>query len=155
MVLVHGACIAHGGGDTDLGALEGVGAHARHAGAVGHDLGGVLLVLGVLDELLMFAGTALADAAEGEDGDGEEHDATHHTADDVFGLGAEAVPFLLDALHARRAVRAVKFDGVRGAVEIGLVGRSQGRVQVEDLEKVKNTYLTTLMLCQLPVLSPH
>lgn len=129
VVLVHGSCIAHGGGNMDLGALEGVGAHARHAGAVGHDLGGVLLVLGILDEFLMLARTALADAAEGEDGDGQEHDATHHAADDVFGLGAEAVPFLLDALHARRAVGAVKFDGVRVAVEVGLIGRSQGRAK--------------------------
>lgn len=65
----------------------------------------------------MLAGAALSDAAEGEDGDGEQDDAPDYAADDVLGLGAEAVPFLLDALNGGSAVGAIELDWFRVAVE--------------------------------------
>jgi hypothetical protein len=150
-VLVHGTGIAHDGRSGDLGTLEGVVAHARHAVAVGQDFSGVLLVLGVLDEFLVLAGAALSDAAEGEDGDGEEDHAPDHAADDVLGLRAEAVPFLLDVLNRGSAVGAIELDGFRVAVEL-VSYYFKGRV-LEWGNLI--TYLTTLMLCQLPLLSPH
>lgn len=95
-VLIHGTSIAHGDGRGDnMGTLEGIVAHAI---AVGQDFSGVLLVLGVLDEFLVLARATLSDAAEGEDEDGEDQHASDHARDDVLGLRAEAVPFLLDAL---------------------------------------------------------
>lgn len=121
MVLIHGAGVAHGRCDGDLSTLEAVIAHARHAVAVSHDLRCVLLVLGVLNQFLVLAGAALADAAEGEDANGQENDAAHYAADDVLGLWAEAVPFLLDALDGGSAVLAVELDGFRVTVEVWLV----------------------------------
>lgn len=59
-------------------------AGAVHVGAVSHDLSVHLLVLGVLDEFFVLAGAALADAAEGEDEDGQGDNATYYTDDDVF-----------------------------------------------------------------------
>jgi len=99
-VLEADACVTHHGGSGDMNTalVEGLSAHPRHTIAVGHDLCGVLLVLGVLDQLLVLACPSLSDAAEGKDDDREQNYATNDTADDVLGLLTEAVPFLLDAL---------------------------------------------------------
>lgn len=111
VVLVHVVGISHGRGDIDLRLLELLAAHARHVGAVREDLGRVVFVFGVLDQFLVLAGAALADAAEGEDGDAQEQDAAHDADDDVFGRGCQAVPLLLDALSGRLRVLAVEFEG--------------------------------------------
>lgn len=58
-----------------------------HIGTIGEHLDGVLVIFGVLDEFLVFACAALANTAEGEDGDAEQGDAADDADNDVFGRG--------------------------------------------------------------------
>ena len=98
-----------------------LGPHPIHVRPVGHDLAVHLLVLGVLDEFLVFPGAALADAAEGEDDDGQSNYAAHDADDDVLGGLGEAVPFLRHGLGAGGTVFAVEGEGLGVAVERVLV----------------------------------
>lgn len=108
---------------------------AGHLGAEGEELGGGLLELGVLHQALALAGAALPDAAEGEDGHGDEQHAANGGGDgDLRGRG-EAVPFLRRRLAERAAVVAVEFDR-RGGVEHVDAGPGAGRVAVFVLRYV-------------------
>lgn len=72
-----------GGRDVHVHHLV-LAARAVHVGSVSHDFSVHFLVLGVLDEFLVLAGAALADAAERKDEDGQGDDATYYADDDVF-----------------------------------------------------------------------
>jgi hypothetical protein len=67
-----------------------------------------LLILGVFNQSLVLACTALANAAKCEDDDGQEKDTAHDTCDDVLGGLRKAIPFLGHALGCRGAVVAVE-----------------------------------------------
>ena len=90
-----------------------------HGGAVGHELGAVLLPVGVLEQALLSAGAALAHTPKGKDNDGQQGGAHGGGDDGDLRRVRERVPLLLEGLRGGRVVVAVERDVFGGAVARG------------------------------------